>query len=132
LICPANQPLNCFAGYLALFIWDFAAPDPASTRYFWESAPGYIIIALRIISFGFYIFSLIMTLRLETLPEKRRFYFGFGAGYGVWFISLPFIVMIAAILSDQKAWVLLKASSVPPFFFFPALLLILCPYADCY
>lgn len=36
---------------------------------------------------------------MESLPEKRRFYKIFGGGYFVWFLTLPIVTIIAAILS---------------------------------
>jgi hypothetical protein len=79
-------------GYLILFIWDYAGQDPAATLYFFESAPGYIVIILRMATLVWFIYSLWATLRLETLPEKRRFYFVFGGIYTVWFLIVPIAV----------------------------------------
>lgn len=86
-------------GYLILFIWDYAGMDPASTLYFFESAPGYIVIILRMATMGWFLYSLWATLRLETLVEKRRFYFIFGGIYSVWFLIVPISVIIAAACS---------------------------------
>jgi hypothetical protein len=88
-------------GYLILFIWDYAGQDPAATLYFFESAPGYIVIILRMATLVWFIYSLWATLRLETLPEKRRFYFVFGGIYTVWFLIVPIAVIIAAAVSPH-------------------------------
>lgn len=85
--------------YLALFIWDKAVPNPASVLYFYESIPGIIVCALRAITWGWFIWSLRTTIRLESLPEKRVFYFMFGGAYTVWFLLLPVVVVIAVFLA---------------------------------
>jgi hypothetical protein len=88
--------------YLALFIWDKAAPNPASVLFFYESIPGIIVSILRVLTCGWFVWSLRNTIRLESLPEKRMFYFVFGGSYTVWFLLLPLIVLIAVFLA---AWV---------------------------
>jgi len=85
--------------YLALFIWDKAVPNPASVLYFYESVPGIIVSVLRVLTCGWFVWSLRNTIRLESLPEKRVFYFIFGGAYSIWFLLLPLIVLIAVFLA---------------------------------
>jgi len=95
--------------YLTLFIWDYAAPTPASTLYFYQSVPGYLLLAVRILCLGWFVFCMYQTLQLETAPEKRRFYFIFGGAYGAWLLTMPIIVLIAAVVDP---WVMLKTVTV--------------------
>jgi hypothetical protein len=81
--------------YLALFIWDNAGRDPASTLYFYESVPGIILLVLRTLVWIWFGWCLKNTLALETLPEKRNFYILFGGACTLWFLLLPLFVIIA-------------------------------------
>lgn len=87
--------------YLALFIWDYAGRDPASTLYFYESAPGVIVLILRFLTWLWFMWCLRSTLALETLPEKRTFYIYFGIACSLWFLLLPLFVIIA---TGMEAW----------------------------
>jgi len=98
--------------YLALFIWDKAAPNPASVLYFYESVPGIIVAILRVLTCGWFIWSLRNTIRLESLPEKRMFYFIFGGSYTVWFLLLPLIVLIAVFLAPWVRFRIITALMV--------------------
>jgi hypothetical protein len=91
--------------YLALFISDHAATDPASTLYFYDSVPGLIVILLRIGVTAWFLWCLRATVGFETLPEKRKFYTLFGFCYTVWFLLLPGIVALAYALPE---WVRFK------------------------
>jgi len=86
-------------GYLALFIWDRVGNNPATTLYFYDSIPGIIVVVLRVGILGWFLWCLRATIRLESLPEKRSFYFIFGGGYTVWFVSLPILVLVAYLVS---------------------------------
>eukprot|EP01125_Pyxidicula_operculata_P022742 TRINITY_DN9544_c0_g1_i1.p1 TRINITY_DN9544_c0_g1~~TRINITY_DN9544_c0_g1_i1.p1 ORF type:complete len:443 (-),score=89.24 TRINITY_DN9544_c0_g1_i1:46-1335(-) len=98
--------------YLALFIWDNAGRDPASTNYFYDSYPGYIVIALRVALAGWLVWNLRGTLRLESLPEKRKFYHIFGSFYTIWFLMLPFLVLIALAFADYLRFKLIQGMLV--------------------
>lgn len=87
--------------YLALFIWDYAGRDPASTLYFYESWPGIIVLVLRFATWLWFLWCLRGTIRLESLPEKRTFYFVFGGCYSLWFISLPIFVLVAFVTAPE-------------------------------
>jgi len=63
--------------YITMFIWDNVARDPASTLYIYESAPGFIILVLRILILLYFLFCLKQTLSSEENSEKRKFYFFF-------------------------------------------------------
>jgi len=82
-----------------MFIWQNVGQDPASTLYVYESAPGIIILVLRALTLLWFLFELRRTLQEEENPDKRGFYISFGIGYTLWFLSLPFIVLLAVFFS---------------------------------
>jgi len=84
--------------YLALFIWDNAGRDPASTLYFYDSIPGLIVILLRIAVTAWFLWCLRSTIGFEALPDKRKFYVIFGFCFTVWFLLLPGIVAFSLVL----------------------------------
>jgi len=84
--------------YLALFIWDNAGRDPASTLYFYDSIPGLIVILLRVGVTAWFLWCLRNTIGFEALPDKRKFYTIFGFCFTVWFLLLPGIVAFALAL----------------------------------
>eukprot|EP01121_Diplochlamys_sp_Union-15-3_P022340 TRINITY_DN9471_c0_g1_i2.p1 TRINITY_DN9471_c0_g1~~TRINITY_DN9471_c0_g1_i2.p1 ORF type:complete len:425 (-),score=30.17 TRINITY_DN9471_c0_g1_i2:17-1291(-) len=85
--------------YIVLFIWSNIGRDPASTSYFYDSVPGFIVVLIRILTLCWFVYCLWRTYNLESLPEKRRFYIIFGIIFTIWFISLPLFVGIAMELS---------------------------------
>jgi hypothetical protein len=86
-------------GFVLLFLYDFFFSDPASTRSLYESTPGYIIIALRLLTFGWFILCLRETYSDEYDTDKMAFYRRFGFICSVWFLSLPISVGVSALLS---------------------------------
>lgn len=85
--------------FILLFLYDFFYSDPASTRSLYESSPGYIIIALRLATFFWFILCLRETYSDEYDTDKRAFYRRFGFICSIWFLSLPISVAISALLS---------------------------------
>eukprot|EP00163_Fabomonas_tropica_P019114 TRINITY_DN3358_c0_g1_i2.p1 TRINITY_DN3358_c0_g1~~TRINITY_DN3358_c0_g1_i2.p1 ORF type:complete len:328 (+),score=86.24 TRINITY_DN3358_c0_g1_i2:484-1467(+) len=92
-------------GYVALFIWETAGKDPASTNYVYESIPGIILLVLRMFTWMWFLWNLRHTFTHETHPDKRKFYLVFGLMYSLWFIALPVIVGVATVLDP---WVRMK------------------------
>jgi len=78
-----------FISHLSLFIWDYVGRDPADTLYFYDSWPGLVVILLRIALTAWFLYSLSMTVQLESVTEKRTFYLYFGGSYTLWFLLLP-------------------------------------------
>jgi len=85
--------------YITMFIWENVGQDPASTLYVYESAPGIIILVLRALTLLWFLFELRRTHLEEDNPEKRRFYIIFGISYTLWFLALPFIVLLAVLFA---------------------------------
>eukprot|EP00162_Nutomonas_longa_P012354 comp21049_c0_seq4/m.44243 comp21049_c0_seq4/g.44243 ORF comp21049_c0_seq4/g.44243 comp21049_c0_seq4/m.44243 type:complete len:416 (+) comp21049_c0_seq4:672-1919(+) len=92
-------------GYVSLFIWEEAGINPESTEYLYESVPGIILLAMRGITMAWFIYCIFTTWRLESHPDKRKFYLIFGFLYTLWFIALPVIVAVA---SQVDPWVRAK------------------------
>lgn len=44
--------------YISMFIWQNVGQDPASTLYVYESAPGIIILVLRCLAMGYFVWNL--------------------------------------------------------------------------
>jgi hypothetical protein len=92
--------------YFALFLWQQFGVDPASTVYYYDTVPGYLIITLRIFVLVYFSYNIYESWRAENHPIKRRFYFALGSVYAVWFLVLPFIVLVALGISP---WVRQRA-----------------------
>lgn len=92
--------------YLALFIWDYATADSAIIYYFYQSVPGIMILVIRGLVGFWFLFNIVQTLKLETLPEKRMFYVRWAIIFGSWIGLLPLVVLI---FGSQHVWMRLKA-----------------------
>jgi len=92
---------NLVIAYLALFIWDVVGRDPASTIYFYDSVPGIIVLILRVATMGWFLWCIYHTYKLESIPEKRRFYIFFTVGFSVWYLSLIFYVILAEAINSS-------------------------------
>eukprot|EP00762_Andalucia_godoyi_P002966 ANDGO_04179.mRNA.1 hypothetical protein SAMD00019534_063650 len=84
--------------HIVLFVWMEIGMDPASTVYGYETPPGIVLCCLRLPMMIFFIWAIRTTLQIETDVEKRRFYKLFGICGSVWFLVLPVIVIIAALV----------------------------------
>jgi len=94
--------------YLALFIWDYATADSAVIYYFYQSVPGIMILVIRALVGGWFLWNIFQTLKLETLPNKRTFYVRWAIIFGSWIGLLPLIVLI---FGSQHVWMRLEAIS---------------------
>jgi len=93
-----------FLLYISMFIWGYAYKNYGAL-YIYESAPGIIILILRVLTLGWFLWLLRKSHVEENHTHKKEFYIRLGIFCACWFLSLPFIVVIAAILSS---WVRLK------------------------
>jgi len=91
--------------YLILFIWNEVGFDPASSVYLYDTAPGIILVIFRSLVMLWFIYELYLTFKEETNDQKRNFYVYFGLGFSLWFVILPFVVVVASILD---AWIRFK------------------------
>lgn len=95
--------------YLALFIWDYATADSAIIYYFYQSVPGIMILVIRMLVGGWFLWNIYQTLKLETLPDKRHFYVRWAIAMGSWIVLLPLVVLI---WGSQHVWIRLMAITV--------------------
>ena len=98
--------LTC--AYEALLVYYYAVRDPASNLYIYESLPGLIIVLARLACLAAFLAFTFLTFRDEYDVIKRDFYLRLGAAGTVWFLYLPIIVLIAALLDP---WVRFKTIS---------------------
>jgi len=92
----------CLILYVSMFIWQNVGLDAASITYVYETAPGIIILCLRIMILTWFLFCIRGSYLDESHPNKRKFYFIFGIIYTIWFVLLPFVVIIASL--DKADW----------------------------
>eukprot|EP01126_Amoeba_proteus_P003189 TRINITY_DN11050_c0_g2_i2.p1 TRINITY_DN11050_c0_g2~~TRINITY_DN11050_c0_g2_i2.p1 ORF type:complete len:363 (-),score=47.81 TRINITY_DN11050_c0_g2_i2:146-1234(-) len=81
--------------YLFLILWNYIWRDPASTLYFYDSTPGLVIAAFRVLITIWFVLSLNKSRKIETEEKKKRFYLNFGLIFSFWFLILPFLVLVA-------------------------------------
>lgn len=74
------------------------SPSPSLSP---PSSQGIIVLVLRFGTFLWFAWCLRNTIRLESLPDKRRFYYVFGGSSAFWFLSLPLFTLIAMVISDE-------------------------------
>jgi hypothetical protein len=84
--------------YIGMFIWETVGLDPASILYVYQTPPGIVIIAIRCLAMLLFVFSIRRTYTDENNEDKRKLYLVFGILYLVWFLSLPLVTSIAAVI----------------------------------
>jgi len=82
--------------FVILFIWENVGRDPASTTYIYETVPGIILLVLRGFVMLWFFICIRSSYKAETLTSRKRFFVKFVILYGIWFLILPIIVIIAA------------------------------------
>ena len=65
----------------------------------WQTWPGYLILAFRILIMAWFLIELREIFVIERNKEKIRFYLHFGAGFLVWFVYLPILAVIGTQVS---------------------------------
>ncbi|XP_012944054.1 transmembrane protein 145 [Aplysia californica] len=76
-----------------LFIWEGLLFDPGKVLYYYESPPGYGLIAMQLIAWLWFLYSLVFT--LKHCSSKTRFYIPFFSFYTVWFWASPVVTLVA-------------------------------------
>jgi hypothetical protein len=92
--------------YILLFTWYTAGWDNLSTLYMYDSIPGYLIIAVRALTFIWCEAELSRTLKYEKEDSKKLFYVIFAFFVAFWFFYLAVNVAVSHFLA---AWVRQKA-----------------------
>lgn len=83
--------------YIALFFTE-TLRDPAESSYLYASWAGYLFIAMQLFLLVIFIGLLHRTFVFEKRVVKRTFYKRFGLIFSLWFLKLPLLVTIAAIV----------------------------------
>ncbi|RUS71273.1 hypothetical protein EGW08_020965, partial [Elysia chlorotica] len=78
---------------VALFIWEGSFFDPGLVLYYYESPPGYCMVA--IILLGWLWFTKAAVFTLKHFKAKTNFYITFYVIYTIWFWASPVIILIA-------------------------------------
>lgn len=60
--------------YIVMYIADAATADPASIKYIYETAPGVLIILVRLGTLGWFLHSVWTTYKNERRDDKKHFY----------------------------------------------------------
>jgi hypothetical protein len=82
---------------LSMCVWDIMVRDPAAVLYLYQSAPGYCILAVRMLAMAWFQKNMRKTIRYEKHPIRSKFYVTFQFIAFCWFLILPTIVGIAAV-----------------------------------
>lgn len=76
----------------------YFAVNPASTLFLFVTPPGILLLVLRIAILCAFIVLIVRSTMAETDREKKKFYLVLGVVYTVYFVSLPVIALISAVV----------------------------------
>lgn len=85
--------------FVGMVIWYFAARDPASSTFLWDSGFAIVLLIFQCIFAVWWAWSLLRTRSTETVPPKTQFYVQILSVYGPWFLWLPVVAIVAAATS---------------------------------
>ncbi|XP_071482112.1 transmembrane protein 145-like [Diadema antillarum] len=85
--------------YAALFIYETYAFDAGEVLYLYESPAGYCLVALRALTWLWFIYAIFFT--LKHYPEKISFYVPFFFFYTLWFLAMPIMTLIATFVMPK-------------------------------
>jgi len=87
---------------IALYAWSLKEGKPYETKFIYQSAPGYMIMALHLLTAFWFISNLIKTARHARILVVRAFYVVF-AFFGVsYMLVLPICIVVAEFLYDYN------------------------------
>ncbi|GFS01115.1 transmembrane protein 145 [Elysia marginata] len=78
---------------VALFIWEGIFFDPGLVLYYYESPPGYCMVAIILVGWLWFTKAAVFT--LKHFKAKTNFYIAFYVIYSIWFWASPVIILIA-------------------------------------
>ncbi|XP_046548458.1 transmembrane protein 145-like [Haliotis rubra] len=85
--------------YAVLLIWEANFFDPGLVLYIYESPPGYGLVAMRLIGWGWFLYSIFFT--LKNHPGKGQFFYPFLIFFTLWFWAGPIVILIAMFVMKQ-------------------------------
>jgi hypothetical protein len=125
LLAMALVLLNAY--WMLLIYWEFFH-DPARTNFIYDSPPGLVIIAVRLVTWGWFLRGLARTLADEYDDVKAQFYRRFGVIASLWFAYLPIVAVIARFLDPWvRARTCFIAEATANWLAFAALVMLLWP-----
>lgn len=80
---------------MAALVWKEVTWNKATSFSIWETGPGYLIIAARIIAYLWFVGTTGSTL-LRFNAKKKNFYGLFFIAYSVWLVALPIAVLVTS------------------------------------
>ena len=112
---------------LALELWRLYVYDKARSAYYYESAPGTALVALRGAALVWFRYA-VRTTALQY-PRKKRFYLKFTMAFTLWLLAKPLLVIIAAffIPDNQRFLIVLIAELSLAFSAHVGLAFLYCP-----
>ncbi|KAK7471682.1 hypothetical protein BaRGS_00035655 [Batillaria attramentaria] len=78
---------------ITLFIWEGMFFDEGLVLYYYESPPGYGLVAMRIVCWIWFLYAFAFTMKHH--PDKSKFYVPFFIFYTAWFWAGPIVIFIA-------------------------------------
>lgn len=103
-----------FVIYFIFFIWrTVEAHKVLYPMFLWGSAPGIILLIIRVLTLVYFLYNIRNSHATEGHPTKRQFYLIFGLIAMIWFLWLPFNVIMSALVNMNKHWRLEMGVSAP-------------------
>eukprot|EP01112_Ceratiomyxa_fruticulosa_P007567 TRINITY_DN1969_c0_g1_i1.p1 TRINITY_DN1969_c0_g1~~TRINITY_DN1969_c0_g1_i1.p1 ORF type:complete len:421 (-),score=45.17 TRINITY_DN1969_c0_g1_i1:684-1946(-) len=87
---------------LSIFVWLIIFSGNPVFLYLFDSTPGYILIAIRVSCFIWFILQIAHTLLFENNNLKRRFYNAILITCGAWIILLPLVALLTHFMASYS------------------------------
>ncbi|XP_050404365.2 uncharacterized protein LOC126820431 [Patella vulgata] len=84
---------------IVLFIWNLMELDPVINTDKWQTYPGYLTLAFRMVIMIWFLYELRKTSQQGYHNDRLQFFQHFGAFFMVWFVYLPVLVIISSQVS---------------------------------
>jgi len=81
--------------HILLYVWDLTEVGVIEDIDEYQTWPGWLMLILRILIMGWFLYCLRATMAYEHHENKLHFFLHFGAASLVWFIYLPIVALIA-------------------------------------
>ncbi|ESO94273.1 hypothetical protein LOTGIDRAFT_118765 [Lottia gigantea] len=84
---------------IVLFVWNLILLDPVINTDKWQTYPGYLTLAFRLVIMIWFLYELRKTSQKGHHLDRLQFFQHFGAFFLVWFVYLPALVLICSQIS---------------------------------
>ncbi|KAJ5071142.1 intimal thickness receptor-related [Anaeramoeba ignava] len=85
--------------YIISQCFAFVTFKPENSIYYFETTAGAIVILIHILIFIWFLTSFQKTIQSTNDPQKKKFFSTFRIIYSIWFLSLPFFVLLGTLVS---------------------------------